>query len=1189
MNNGLASRLPAVYVETTSPDYQHFHDGNYELEVRVFPGTPLTQGRPFVIWDDIQDVFPGIVRLQSGIRVIGFMADAEGQRLHPLRIEHQPTLSLQVIYSPDDSSRTISSNHTASSTLSRSISPSPNSRRRMDGYDSQSSTPPISPVQQQKAFVFPPLARSGTQSSHVGSEIASSTPKIISRPPRFARDHSKIDVNDEMLRRPLDSAPQGRDSSTTPTVQRTLSHRAMLSNNGDTGLEALIQQREDASTWRNTVLSQESLSDVARQELHSSFKLYDEFLQLAQGGQTAQKNRIRDAFLGHLAALQGEMLQNPDLQHHMEDMQRAMMQTQLQTLDRMAVIQRQVQSIMAQMYELHEYTVPRLFIVLPDRHVEWNPARLLQNKMRLHFLCDGGEHTADFSTKVPRHCHVVTHEGYAIEDPSEFFRRYGTHALSLLQMLKHGATVGGSVVLPLAQYYRSGDELELEVERAIDYLEYYCRSNAMLLSWEDSSETDLQEERPQLLKAADFRQLPKQLKMKEGRQALGNLYRNITDTGRVNWMCPEHYRQGHGGITMINHLSGVVALNKGAFNEFTGRVQVSLPSSAAAQDFYEALKKGRFVHELKVTLLWKLSKNDLKTLRDTFLYTNVAILDLTCPTPDNASSGLLSRNLKSDALWDIMMSPRILSFRLSGYSGFFSRAKASIQRSNLRVLKIAERIDWKKDGANVTDLLTKCPHLKELRLTCTDIDTAFLHIKGANYDTRSLESLALDSGDERNELRVQFKAGIPTAMDLVTSNASSTILKEARVLQSLHFRPGLHVRVNVASHLFVGVVARNPTLVSLTVQCEATDFLRLHIAIKDAITNIEDSKLRTVQMYGSRNQLFIKDIQSNAGVELELLTTNVPRACVMTLLRVYGTRLTKFKIDGDVLNSLTRILENGDELQLKHIEINLSGLRAEMLPALRKIIQRCEPILSILYVSIDRMWEATATELREGLPWIGPHFADFIIEFQSWWTRISIFDDLAEPWIKELEQRGYRIPEKVLKMESHLVQPSTTFNIMPILALQIKAELENITELVPADADHTWHFKVQCTKCREIDANFITMNAIDKAEMGSGRGEANLVMKCKFCKCESSADLVSKPVAYDIEHNDKFATLITIECRGLELVGFEPREGWKAKGAESGTVFEDIDLTEGDWAEYDEKSELPVGITSIESKFIKVK
>ncbi|KAF9980748.1 hypothetical protein BGZ75_008025 [Mortierella antarctica] len=160
---------------------------------------------------------------------------------------------------------------------------------------------------------------------------------------------------------------------------------------------------------------------------------------------------------------------------------------------------------------------------------------------------------------------------------------------------------------------------------------------------------------------------------------------------------------------------------------------------------------------------------------------------------------------------------------------------------------------------------------------------------------------------------------------------------------------------------------------------------------------------------------------------------------------------------------------------------------------------------------------------------------------------------------------------------------------MPVLALQIKAELENVTELIPADADHTWHFKVQCTKCRDIDSNFITFNAIDKAEMGSGRGEANLVMRCKFCKCEISADFASKPVTYDIENNDKFATIVTIECRGLELVGFEPREGWKAKGAESGTVFEDIDLTEGDWADYDEKSELPVAISNIEAKFVKVK
>ena len=36
-------------------------------------------------------------------------------------------------------------------------------------------------------------------------------------------------------------------------------------------------------------------------------------------------------------------------------------------------------------------------------------------------------------------------------------------------------------------------------------------------------------------------------------------------------------------------------------------------------------------------------------------------------------------------------------------------------------------------------------------------------------------------------------------------------------------------------------------------------------------------------------------------------------------------------------------------------------------------------------------------------------------------------------------------------------------------------------------------------------------------------------------------------------------------------MGFEPREGWKAKGAESNTVFEEIDLTDGEWVDYDEK------------------
>jgi hypothetical protein len=109
-------------------------------------------------------------------------------------------------------------------------------------------------------------------------------------------------------------------------------------------------------------------------------------------------------------------------------------------------------------------------------------------------------------------------------------------------------------------------------------------------------------------------------------------------------------------------------------------------------------------------------------------------------------------------------------------------------------------------------------------------------------------------------------------------------------------------------------------------------------------------------------------------------------------------------------------------------------------------------------------------------------------------------------------------------------------------------------------------------------------------------------MKCKGCKAEGSASrcfsfwttfsrlllsstvlsprclvsppilgFISKPVAYTPNDRNDFVTIVKVECRGLEPVGFQPREGWEAKGETSDTKFDEIDLTEGEWADYDEK------------------
>lgn len=160
------------------------------------------------------------------------------------------------------------------------------------------------------------------------------------------------------------------------------------------------------------------------------------------------------------------------------------------------------------------------------------------------------------------------------------------------------------------------------------------------------------------------------------------------------------------------------------------------------------------------------------------------------------------------------------------------------------------------------------------------------------------------------------------------------------------------------------------------------------------------------------------------------------------------------------------------------------------------------------------------------------------------------------------------------------------------LQLYIKAELENVTDLAPASDDFEWFFNVKCNSCNEQHPKLVSLNRTEERPLTMGKGTmANFVWKCSNCKRESSAKFdtptPSQPALrpYTSEQSGQFAPLITIECRGLEFVGFNPQGIWKCKGAESETVFDEVDLSEGEWVDYDEKASLPVGVTSIESKW----
>ncbi|KAI8452807.1 hypothetical protein BY996DRAFT_7201769 [Phakopsora pachyrhizi] len=64
--------------------------------------------------------------------------------------------------------------------------------------------------------------------------------------------------------------------------------------------------------------------------------------------------------------------------------------------------------------------------------------------------------------------------------------------------------------------------------------------------------------------------------------------------------------------------------------------------------------------------------------------------------------------------------------------------------------------------------------------------------------------------------------------------------------------------------------------------------------------------------------------------------------------------------------------------------------------------------------------------------------------------------------------------------------------------------------------------------------------------------------------------------------NQSFVSICTIECRGCELIEFEPRGLWDCTGSDSKTEFKEIEFEDGEWHDYDEKSGLPVSVTNIE-------
>ncbi|XP_063384384.1 UPF0587 protein GA18326 [Cydia fagiglandana] len=158
------------------------------------------------------------------------------------------------------------------------------------------------------------------------------------------------------------------------------------------------------------------------------------------------------------------------------------------------------------------------------------------------------------------------------------------------------------------------------------------------------------------------------------------------------------------------------------------------------------------------------------------------------------------------------------------------------------------------------------------------------------------------------------------------------------------------------------------------------------------------------------------------------------------------------------------------------------------------------------------------------------------------------------------------------------------------IALQIRANLECIEKLYTNHPHYQWFLKLKCSSCGEVSEKFHDLTEADKVPQKHNRSETNLLIKCKLCSRENSIDVIEgSNGAFTNEDAGKFKTLVIFDCRGVEPVDFEPKSGWIAEAEENGKKFEDVDLTEKEWVDYDEKNQTSVGVYELEWQFLKVK
>ncbi|KAF9353414.1 hypothetical protein BGX34_011579 [Mortierella sp. NVP85] len=468
-------------------------------------------------------------------------------------------------------------------------------------------------------------------------------------------------------------------------------------------------------------------------------------------------------------------------QAKLDEKQDQMLQMQQQALDRLAIIQSSVLALATQTYELHEYPIPRLFIVLPKTlGLSGKIKSLISDQFRLYFLCECGTHTMSKGAKTPPQIHLAKHEGYDLEKPTVFFERYGSYLLTLMNMIKYGITAASLVVPPLAT-----SKIVDGIDAAQKHLEYLKKNIAPLIDdtikilgdiksnqkmGEGLSEDNMEFSQLEALEGADLRQLES----------------IVTSEGHVKWVCFDHYRATY-RETAIKRLQEIVNVNDGTYTEETGSIKIELTTSIQARQFYDAMVKVRCIQELEITFKWDVTMDDLREFAGAVTKANVVSLIVNGSYLKSPALDVVNRTRRFDPIMKLASNGRIQSLHIKGFDDFFGRvSKSSILPSlKLRALAVQSELPLRDKFKSINSLLNNYPGLKALQVKLDhrcSIANITLHIL---KELPKLESLKVDCGTLSIDASI-VKDNVHH-VSLTTGQINDLIPKDLEVIQEDSF------------------------------------------------------------------------------------------------------------------------------------------------------------------------------------------------------------------------------------------------------------------------------------------------------------------------------------------------------------------------------------------------------------------